>query len=42
MKPLSKWWDGYNNHKVVLLDDFELKAMDYMHHYMKMWGDEYG
>lgn len=42
IKPCSKWWDGYNGQTDVLIDDFELNAMHYMGHFLKLWGDPYG
>lgn len=42
MKPLSKWWDGYNDNKIVLIDDLEIDSMKYLSHYLKLWGDPFG
>lgn len=42
IKPLSKWWDGYNQEDVVLIDDFELDSLKYLGHYLKLWADPYG
>lgn len=39
IKPQSKWWDGYDGHKIVLLDDFDAK--DIFGHYLKIWADKY-
>lgn len=42
IKPLNKWWCGYDQEEVVLLDDFEKKSLEYLHHYLKLWADPYG
>lgn len=40
LKALSKWWDGYRNEDVVVLDEFE-KNSEFMGHYLKLWADKY-
>lgn len=42
MKSLTKWWDGYQGEKIVLIDDLEKDTMKFLGHYMKIWGDPYG
>lgn len=42
IKPSSKWWDGYNGQSDVLIDDFEIDAISYMGHNLKLWGDPWG
>lgn len=41
-KPLNKWWDGYNQEKLVLIDDFEITSLSHMAHNLKIWGDPWG
>lgn len=36
----NKWWDGYNNHDVVIMEDFD-KAHVYNGYYLKIWADGY-
>lgn len=42
MKPVSKWWDGYEQEDYVLLDDVEEDSLKYIAHYLKLWADPYG
>lgn len=38
IKESNKWWDGYINQKVVLIDDFDSFSLS---HYLKIWADNY-
>lgn len=42
MKAINKWWDGYNNEPDVLIDDWEIDSLEYLHHYIKLWADPFG
>lgn len=38
MKSQNKWWDGYNNEKYVIMDDFDTACLGTL---MKQWADRY-
>lgn len=38
--PKSKWWDGYNNQSVVIIDDVD-KYMKSLAYEIKIWSDRY-
>lgn len=38
LKSQSKWFDGYNNEKTIILDDLDTPTLG---HYLKIWADKY-
>lgn len=40
-KPPNKWWDSYNNEKIVLADDWDEEQGKWCSHYLKIWTDKY-
>lgn len=40
LKPLNKWWDGYEEEEVVIVEDIDHFSAKYMEHFLKIWVDE--
>lgn len=40
-KPLNKWWDGYRNEPVIILDDVGLSQGSWLGDLLKRWSDRY-
>lgn len=41
IKPLNKWWDGYQGQDVVHLDELDPTHAPWITNYLKKWGDKW-
>jgi len=41
LKDINKWWDGYEGHKNVLIDELAPEHAPYMMHFLKRWADKW-
>lgn len=41
VKPINKWWDGYDGQEVVIIEDIDPDSCQHLAHYMKVWADRY-
>lgn len=40
-KPLTKWWTGFKNEPIVIVEDLDNETAKHMAHFLKIWGDKY-
>lgn len=40
-KNINKWWDGYEDQKVVLIEDIDPEKAKNLAHHFKLWADRY-
>lgn len=40
-KSQNKWFDGYCNERIVLIDDFDHQGGNCLGHYLKRWADKW-
>lgn len=38
----NKWWDGYQNQKIVIMEDVDADTIKFLHHHLKIWADRWG
>lgn len=40
-KNINKWWDGYEDQKVVIIEDIDPEKAKNLAHHIKLWADRY-
>lgn len=40
LKPCNKWWDGYEDEDIVIIEDVDKVAAKFLTHLIKIWCDE--
>lgn len=41
LKPINKWWDGYDGQPCVLIDELQPEHGKFMLHFLKLWCDHH-
>lgn len=40
-KAVNKWWDGYADEEVAVIEDVDKRHSDFIVYFLKIWGDRY-
>lgn len=40
-KPANKWWDGYKDQKIVIIEDIDPESCKHLAKFIKQWADRY-